>query len=167
MNQISISTTITVPISTAWECFTHPNHVKGWNFASTDWECPTASNDLKVGGRFCYVMAAKDKSVEFNFTGIFTTVETEKCLEYTLCEVDSLPIDSDRRVRVTFTSDGENTIVTETFDPENENSEELQQRGWQSILDNFKLYTEQVYEDETIMMAVNATISATMINPLI
>lgn len=32
--------------------------------------------------------------------------------------------------------------VDETFDPENENSEEMQRSGWQAILDNFKKYTE-------------------------
>jgi hypothetical protein len=47
MPQITIFTTITAPISTAWECFTQPNHVKGWNFASPDWECPATINGLK------------------------------------------------------------------------------------------------------------------------
>jgi hypothetical protein len=35
------------------------------------------------------------------------------------------------------------SIVTETFDPEQENPIELQQTGWQMILDNFKKYVEQ------------------------
>ena len=30
----------------------------------------------------------------------------------------------------------------ESFDAENENSVELQQAGWQAILNNFKKYTE-------------------------
>jgi uncharacterized protein YndB with AHSA1/START domain len=152
MNQITVSTIINAPISKVWECFTTPAHIQGWNNASPDWECPRAANNLRVGGRFCYVMAAKDKSLEFNFSGIFTAVDNEKCLEYTLCEVDSEPMDSDRRVRVTFQSQGENTLVTETFDPEEMNPEELQKRGWQSILNNFKGYVEQVYKDEITMM---------------
>jgi uncharacterized protein YndB with AHSA1/START domain len=142
MSQITVSTIIAAPISTVWECFTTSDHVQGWNYASADWECPRATNELRVGGRFCYVMGAKDKSLEFNFSGIFTTVEVDNCLEYIMCEVDSEPMDSDRRVRVTFQSQGENTIVTETFDPEDENPEELQKRGWQSILNNFKGYVE-------------------------
>jgi uncharacterized protein YndB with AHSA1/START domain len=81
-NQITITTTINVDIFKAWECFTQPIHITQWNNASPDWECPRATNDLRVGGRFCYVMAAKDKSMEFNFSGIFTAVEKEKCLEY-------------------------------------------------------------------------------------
>jgi uncharacterized protein YndB with AHSA1/START domain len=145
MSQITISTIINAPISKVWECFTTPAHIQGWNYASPDWECPRATNDLRVGGRFCYVMAAKDKSLEFNFSGIFTTVESEKCLEFTLSEVDSEPMDSDRRVRVTFESQGDNTVVTETFDPEDENPEALQKRGWQSILNNFKGYVEGYY----------------------
>ena len=32
--------------------------------------------------------------------------------------------------------------VTETFDPEKENTIELQQMGWQNILNNFKKYVE-------------------------
>jgi hypothetical protein len=80
-----------------------------------------------------------------------------------ICEVDSSPMDSDRRVRVTFEVCGDKTVVTQTFDPENENSEELQKRGWQSILNNFKQYTENNYIDEITMMAVNATIASTLI----
>ena len=34
------------------------------------------------------------------------------------------------------------TKVVETFEAENENSVELQQGGWQAILDNFKKYVE-------------------------
>jgi hypothetical protein len=34
------------------------------------------------------------------------------------------------------------TEVTVTFDPETENSIDLQRQGWQAILDNFKKYTE-------------------------
>jgi hypothetical protein len=32
--------------------------------------------------------------------------------------------------------------VVETFDPENENPDEVQRSGWQAILDNFKKYVE-------------------------
>jgi hypothetical protein len=45
-------------------------------------------------------------------------------------------------VSIRFESDGSQTTITETFEAENENSTELQQKGWQSILDNFKKYTE-------------------------
>jgi len=37
---------------------------------------------------------------------------------------------------------GSLTEVIVTFDPENENPVEMQKGGWQSILNNFKAYTE-------------------------
>jgi hypothetical protein len=37
--------------------------------------------------------------------------------------------------------------ITEVFDPEQENSEEMQRSGWQSILNNFK----KAVEKETVL----------------
>ena len=45
-------------------------------------------------------------------------------------------------MEISFVSDGDNTILTETFEAENENSLELQQEGWQAILNHFKKYAE-------------------------
>jgi hypothetical protein len=36
--------------------------------------------------------------------------------------------------------------VTEEFDPENENPEDMQRMGWQMILDRFKNYVESSSE---------------------
>ena len=47
-----------------------------------------------------------------------------------------------RKVSITFTSIGDTTQITETFDPEHENSFDLQYGGWMAILQNFKTYTE-------------------------
>lgn len=35
------------------------------------------------------------------------------------------------------------TEVREVFDPENQNPPEMQQQGWQAILNQFKRYVEQ------------------------
>jgi len=48
-----------------------------------------------------------------------------------------------RKVKIFFTSHGNETKVVETFEAENTNSVELQRSGWQAILDNFKKYTEE------------------------
>ena len=43
-----------------------------------------------------------------------------------------------------FTSvDGQNTIVTESFEAEETNSTNKQRDGWQAILNNFKKYCEK------------------------
>jgi hypothetical protein len=47
-----------------------------------------------------------------------------------------------RKLIVTMESIGETTLVTEQFEPEQQNPEEMQQMGWQMTLNNFKEYTE-------------------------
>lgn len=47
-----------------------------------------------------------------------------------------------RKVKINFSVDGNTTKVVESFEAENTNSIEMQKGGWQSILDNFKKYTE-------------------------
>ncbi len=133
---ITIHTTVDVPVEKAWEYWTEPQHITHWNFASDEWECPSAENDLRAGGRFTAVMAAKDGSTKFDFGGTYDAVEPNRLIEYTM--------DDGRKVRVAFESDGEKTNIVESFDPETENTEELQRAGWQAILENFKKYAESV-----------------------
>jgi hypothetical protein len=47
-----------------------------------------------------------------------------------------------RKVNVTFEEKDGITYITENFEAETENSVELQQSGWQGILNNFKTYVE-------------------------
>ncbi|WP_281347209.1 SRPBCC domain-containing protein [Xanthovirga aplysinae] len=54
----------------------------------------------------------------------------------------NMSIDDGRRVSVKFNEDNGSTKVVETFEIEDENSIEMQQQGWQAILDNFKKYVE-------------------------
>ena len=49
-NLIVISTVVHAPLERAWMAWTQPEHITQWTFASEDWECPEASNDLRVGG---------------------------------------------------------------------------------------------------------------------
>lgn len=134
-NPITIQTIINAPISKVWECWNKPEHITQWAFASDDWEAPAAENDLRTGGKFKTVMAAKDKSTSFDFTGTYSSVKEHESIEYDMTD--------GRHVKVEFTEVPEGTKIVETFDPENENTEELQRRGWQAILNNFKNYTEK------------------------
>lgn len=137
MNQqqpITVETIINAPVSTVWERWTKPEHIMKWAFASNDWEAPAAENDLRVGGKFNITMAAKDKSASFDFTGTYTNVQNHERIEYTM--------DDGRQVQVEFAERPDGIHVTETFDPEQQNPEEMQRSGWQAILDNFKKYVE-------------------------
>ncbi len=122
------------PISKVWQYWTLPEHIMNWNFAGSDWHCPSATNNLVVGGEFHYLMAAKDGSFSFDFWGTYQNIEFEKSIDILLGD--------GRKMAVYFEVIPEGTIVTETFEPETENSPELQKTGWQSILDNFKKYLE-------------------------
>ncbi|MBG9377638.1 SRPBCC family protein [Panacibacter sp. DH6] len=132
---ITIETIVHAPLEKVWDYFTSPAHITQWNNASEDWHTPTASNDLKVGGSFSYRMEAKDGSFGFDFGGVYDAVEEHALIAYTLGD--------NRQVTVIFTADGNSTKVQESFEAETMHSVEMQQAGWQAILDNFKKYTEQ------------------------
>jgi uncharacterized protein YndB with AHSA1/START domain len=131
---ITIRSTIEAPIEKVWGFWTGPEHIVNWAFASDDWETPRAENDVRTGGKFKTVMAAKDKSSSFDFGGIYTDVREHELIEYDM--------DDGRHVKIEFTEVPEGVKVVQSFDPENENSEEMQRSGWQAILDNFKKYAE-------------------------
>lgn len=131
---ITVETIVNAPIAKVWDCWTKPDHITQWAFASDEWEAPRAENDLRVDGAFTTVMAAKDKSAGFDFTGVYTTVEHHKQIAYDITD--------GRHVHILFAETPEGVHVTETFDPENENPEAMQRAGWQAILDNFKKYVE-------------------------
>jgi uncharacterized protein YndB with AHSA1/START domain len=133
---ITVEATINAPVETVWQCWTEPKHIVNWNNASDDWHTTEATNDLKIGGKFSSIMAAKDGSFSFDFWGIYDAVETHKLLAYTLGD--------GRDVTISFSKKGNQTTVTEIFEPEDENTIELQKGGWQAILDNFKKYVEAI-----------------------
>ena len=45
-----------------------------WNFASSDWHCPLAESDFRMGGSFHYTMAARDGSFSFVLSGTFEEI---------------------------------------------------------------------------------------------
>lgn len=132
--KIIIQATILADIIKVWDCWTLPQHIAHWNFASEDWHCPGAENDLRIGGQFKYVMASKDGRTCFDFEGVYNEVMEYQKIAYTMPD--------GREVTVQFEDNGTTITVVLAFDPENVNPEEMQRAGWQSILDNFKKYVE-------------------------
>lgn len=135
MKKITVETIVLKDIDTVWKSWNEPEHITKWAFASDDWECSHAENDLREGGKFLTRMSAKNKSEGFDFNGVYTKVVPNKTIEYI--------IDGGRTVVVNFEQIGPNSVkVIEEFEMEDINSEELQRAGWQSILENFKKHTE-------------------------
>ena len=131
---ITVRAIVNAPLSTVWEYWTNPEHIQEWTAASDDWCCPSATNDLRVGGTFTARMEARDKSFGFDFGGTYTDVVPHARIAYTLGD--------HRTVQVTFEEGTGGVHVTETFDPEDENPAVMQRMGWQAILDRFKWYVE-------------------------
>lgn len=149
---ITVEAKINAPVEKVWNHWTDPKHIVRWNNASDDWHTPKAENDLRVGGKFLSRMEAKDGSFGFDFSGEYTAVDKHKRIEYSLGD--------DRKVQVIFESKGNETKVTERFEAENTHSVEMQQAGWQAILDNFKKYVEESGKMETMHMEISINAGA-------
>lgn len=133
MEKITINTTVSADKQKVWDYYTKPEHISNWNYADPSWHCPTATNDLKVDGRYFARMEAKDGSFGFDFDAVYKEVNQGQSFTYEF---------GGRLATIVFNEVNGQTEITVTFDPETENSIDLQRQGWQAILDNFKNYTE-------------------------
>lgn len=140
-NPITITDVVKAPIEKVWEYWNSPEHIVKWAFADDTWEAPYAENDLKTGGRFLTRMQAKDKSGGFDFGGVYTAVINHKLIEYDMDKGEDE--EKERHVKVEFEETPGGVKITQTFDPEQENPEEMQKAGWQAILNNFKKHAEE------------------------
>lgn len=132
--KVTIQAQINASPSKVWDFWTNPTHIVNWNFASDDWCCPKAENDLRVGGKYSARMEAKDKSFGFDFECTYTEVVNLKTINYTMGD--------GRTAHTTFEPSNNGNKVTTIFDAEGTNPVEMQKNGWQAILNNFKKYTE-------------------------
>ena len=131
--KIIVQATILADRQKVWDYYTKPEHIIKWNFADPSWHCPSASNDMQVGGHYVARMEAKDGSFGFDFVAVYTEVNLGSNFTYEF---------GGRYATVTFRETVDGTEVVVKFDPETQNPVELQRNGWQAILNNFKHYTE-------------------------
>ena len=132
--KITVTTVVRAPLSEVWRAYTTPDDIKVWNAASSDWHTTQAEVDLRVGGKFCSRMEAKDGSFGFDFAGEYTKLIPKQLIEY---------IFDERNVSVNFTESSDGILVKVSFDPESIHPEEQQREGWQSILNNFAKYVSE------------------------
>jgi uncharacterized protein YndB with AHSA1/START domain len=133
--KITIQAVVAADRQKVWNCYTQPEHITKWNFATDTWHCPAASNDMRVGGKYLARMEAKDGSFAFDFEAVYNEIVDGEKFTYTMPD--------NREIQVSFEQTDDKTRVTVTFDPENVNPVDLQRDGWQSILDNFRRYAEE------------------------
>ncbi|MEO3407495.1 SRPBCC family protein [Mucilaginibacter sp. CAU 1740] len=132
--KITVTATVNADAKKTWDYYTQPEHITQWNFADPSWQCPSAFNDMRVGGKYSARMEAKDGSFGFDFEATYDEIVEGEKFTYTM--------PNGRQASVAFKSNGDQTDVAVTFDPENQNSLEMQKNGWQAILNSFKNYTE-------------------------
>lgn len=132
-DKIKIHAEISANRKKVWDYYTNPIHIVNWNFASEDWCCPKAENDLQIGGTYKARMEAKDGSFGFDFEAVYKEINPLESFTYGF---------ENRNIQVRFEEMGKKTKVMIEFDPDSENPIEMQKNGWQSILNNFKKYVE-------------------------
>lgn len=133
--KITIQAVISANRQKVWDYYTKPDHITKWNYAIDSWHCPTASNDMRVGGKYLARMEAKDGSFGFDFEATYNEITNGEKFTYTMTD--------NRVVEAIFKELGDKTELKIIFDAESENPVDMQQQGWQSILENFKKYAEQ------------------------
>lgn len=138
--KVMVQCIITIPVEKVWTFWTEPRHIMNWNFASDEWHCPSATNDLKENGTFSSTMSSKNGVNSFDFKGRYIDVIPKKLLKY--------EIEDGRIVTVVFSEQGIETEIIQTFEAEKNHSIEQQQAGWNAILQNFKKYCENPNTDE-------------------
>jgi uncharacterized protein YndB with AHSA1/START domain len=136
VKKITVETTVNVIIEKVWELWTTPADIKQWNNPSDNWHSPRVEIDLKEGGHFLFRMETKDGKAGFDHAGKYDKVITNELIEYTVSD--------GRKSIITFVPNGNNTNITESFEPEKESPVELQRGFCHSVLNNFKKYAENV-----------------------
>ncbi len=131
---ITVAAKVKAPVEKVWELWTTPEHIKNWNKANEDWKTTKAENDMRPGRKFMSRMEANDGSMGFDFGGTYDELNAKKLISYTL--------DDGRKVEINFSSEGNSTKIMESFEAENTNPLEMQQAGWQAILNQFTKYAE-------------------------
>ena len=132
--KVTVTVTINTNAKKAWEAYTLPQHITKWNFASDDWQCPSAENDLRAGGKYKARMEAKDGSFGFDFEAIYDEIIPLQKITYTMGD--------GRKATTTFVEQNNSTTVTTVFDAETENPVDMQQQGWQMILNNYAKHAQ-------------------------
>jgi uncharacterized protein YndB with AHSA1/START domain len=132
--KITVETVINASLEEVWTTWNTPEDIMQWNAASDDWHTTISRVDLRPGGRFYARMEARNGTVGFDFEGVYSSVIDKQLIEYAMSD--------GRTVSVRFADVDGGVKVTETFDADKEYSPEMQQQGWQSILDKFKTYIE-------------------------
>lgn len=132
--KITVETSVNAAPGKVWDTWNAPEDIQRWNSPHESWHTTRSEVDLREGGTFVSRMEARDGSEGFDFEGTYTRVVPGQVIEYRMSD--------GREVTIEFIESPDGVLVRETFDAETENPPEIQQQGWQAILDSFGRYAE-------------------------
>ena len=117
-----------------WNAWNNPKDITHWYQGHVDWKTTEATNLLKVGEIFSYVMVDKDQKSTFTLKGTYTTIVKYKKIGYLM--------EDKRMVETTFSKVNNSVLIIQRVEIESGNSAESQATWWRSILINFKKHLE-------------------------
>ena len=131
---ITVRTTVKETVENVWKIWTTTVHIMKWNKPSDEWHNLIVEADVKDDGLFLFRMQTKDGSDGFDYCGKYDRVKTNELIELTTSD--------GRKTINTFTTNGDETTVTETFEAESKTPIDIQKDFCQKVLNNFKKYVE-------------------------
>ena len=131
---ITVETIISLPVEKVWQCWTTASDIMQWNNPNDDWHTPKVEIDLKKDGDFLFRMETKDGSMGFDHAGKYDQVIVNERIEYTG--------NDGRKSVIIFRPDGNETKLTESFEPDPNIPLNDQRDFCKGVIDNFKRYAE-------------------------
>jgi uncharacterized protein YndB with AHSA1/START domain len=131
---ITVTIEIQKPVEKVWEVWNSPPDIQKWNIPFDNWHCPFAENDLREGMKFHYRMESLDGKEGFDHKGIYRKV-------IPMGRIETIQ-DDGRESTIEFFSSKENSVIRETFEPEDKEPLDLQRDFCRAVLNRFKKYVE-------------------------
>ncbi len=136
---ITVQTDINQSIELTWEAFNEPTHLMKWAKSADDWEVSIAENEVKIGGSLKVVLTTHKQDIFLQYSGRYDQIDLNKHLLLTL--------DDGRSLDISFSSLHDVTQVQLTIDAVSEQPFDVQEFGWQSLLDHLKMYAESISDE--------------------
>ena len=124
------------PVAAVYAAWSDPEQIKHWMGPSDDFGEAEVTIDVRVGGRYRYIMHAPDGEVH-RVGGVFREIVPDRKLVYTWAW-ESTP-ERESLVTVTIAADGDGSLLTlhheQFFDQKARDGHE---RGWTGTLDKLE-----------------------------
>jgi uncharacterized protein YndB with AHSA1/START domain len=118
--EVQVKRSFRAPQALVYRAYTEPDLVRRWLLGPAGWSMPVCEMDVRVGGQYRWRWRSNEDGAEFGFSGTFREVRPPSRIVHTEAYDpgtvgDDFP-KNDAIVTVTFTQEGDRTIVTTLVD---------------------------------------------------